>query len=166
MIDKETFGQRAIASTQAQYRVAWAILGNKADCQDAMQEALLKAWAARHKLRDERYFNTWLIRILINECRMIRRRRARQAFMPEAYEAGETRPPDTDLRHAIDALPEKLRLPLVLHYLEGYPIKDVAKAVASTAGTVKNRLLEARRRLRGELEYEKEARPHETGLHS
>ena len=165
MIDKDVFGQKAIASTQAQYRVAWAILGNKADCQDAMQETLLKAWAARHKLRDKRYFNTWLIRILINECRMIQRKRARQVLMPEAYEVGETHQSDTDLRHAIDTLPEKLRLPLVLHYFEGYPVKDIAKVLTSTAGTVKNRLLEARKRLRDELENDKEVWPHETRLH-
>ncbi|MCL2867096.1 MAG: sigma-70 family RNA polymerase sigma factor [Clostridia bacterium] len=161
MITKEVFGQKAIASAQAQYRIAWAILGNKADCQDAMQEALLKAWAARHKLRDERYFNTWLIRILINECKTIRRKQAKHVLMPEAQQAVETRQPDTELRYAIDTLPEKLRLPLVMHYFEGYPVKDIAKALASPTGTVKNRLLEARKRLRAELEYDKEVWPHE-----
>ena len=85
--------------------------------------------------------------------------------IPEFYEAEEVNLPDMDLRHAIDTLPEKLRLPLVLHYLEGYPVKDIAKMLGSTAGTVKNRLLEARKRLRGELEYDKEVQPHEERLH-
>lgn len=161
MIDKDTFGYKAIASTRTQYRVAWAILGNKADCHDAMQETLLKAWAARHTLRDERYFTTWLVRILINECRAIQRKRAKQVLIPDSYQAGETNLPDMDLRHAIDTLPEKLRLPLVLHHLEGYPVNDIAQILRTPAGTVKNRLMEARKRLRYELEYDKEAQSHE-----
>lgn len=161
MIDKDTFARYAIASSQMQYRVSWAILGNKVDCSDAMQEALLKAWAARHKLRDENFFTTWLIRILINECRAIQRKRAKHVLVSDTYEAGETHMPDLDIQQAIDKLPEKLRLPLILHHWEGYPIKDIARMLKMPTGTVKNRLLEARKQLRDELKYDEEVQPYE-----
>ncbi len=160
MIDKDTFTRYAIAADQMQYRVAWAMLGNKADCGDAMQETLLKAWAARHTLRDEQYFTTWLIRILINECKTIQRKRTKHVLVSETVEVEEGHMPDLDLRHAIDRLPEKLRLPLVLHHVEGYPVKDIAGMLKMPAGTVKNRLLEARKRLRDELTCDKEVQPH------
>ena len=50
------------------YRVAWSILRNEADVQDALQDAVLKAWEKRDKLREEKYFRTWMTRILINVC--------------------------------------------------------------------------------------------------
>ena len=53
------------------YRVARTMLRSDADCEDAVQEALLKAWSKLGSLREEQFFETWLIRILINECRKL-----------------------------------------------------------------------------------------------
>lgn len=55
------------------YHVACGLLHSDADRQDAMQQALLKAWEKRHSLKNEGFFKTWLIRILINECKNILR---------------------------------------------------------------------------------------------
>ena len=162
MIDKEVFSQKAIASAQTQYRIAWAILGNKADCHDAMQEALLKAWTARQTLRDEKFFSTWLIRILINECRTIQRKQSKHVWVQEACEkTAEVSLPDMDLYGAIDMLPEKLRLPFVMHHAEGYPVKEIASILRVPAGTIKNRLLDARKRLRKELDFHEEVQSYE-----
>ena len=59
------------------YRVAWSILRNDADVQDALQDAALKAWEKRDKLRDENFFRTWITRILINACYDTQRKRRR-----------------------------------------------------------------------------------------
>ena len=59
------------------YRVAWSILRNDADVQDALQDAALKAWEKRDKLRDEKFFRTWITRILINACYDTQRKRRR-----------------------------------------------------------------------------------------
>ena len=56
------------------YRVAWSILRNDADVQDALQDAALKAWEKRDKLRDEKFFRTWITRILIASGRRSTRR--------------------------------------------------------------------------------------------
>lgn len=67
-MDKTFFVQELEAHSGMLYRVAWTILRNDDACQDAMQEAALKAWEKRDSLRDARYFRTWITRILINAC--------------------------------------------------------------------------------------------------
>ena len=74
-MDQEYFTAQAEASTGLLYRVAYTILRNDADCQDAVQEALLRAWTGRDKLRDRQLFRTWLTRILINASHDILRKR-------------------------------------------------------------------------------------------
>ena len=59
------------------YRISRTILSSDADCQDALQEALIRAWMRRGSLRNEGAFDAWLIRILINECRILARRAKR-----------------------------------------------------------------------------------------
>ncbi|NLO84830.1 MAG: sigma-70 family RNA polymerase sigma factor [Clostridiales bacterium] len=160
MINENEFVQRTVVLKEQQYRIAWAMLKNAADCSDAMQEAALKAWTKRHTLREDAYFSTWLIRILINECKTILRKRKRYLLLPQVQE--ESVPPAaTELQGEIDALPDKLRVPLVLYYFEGYAIKEVATLLSLHAGTVKNRLHQARKLLRLELSQEKEERQYE-----
>ena len=69
------FVQRVRACERRLYRVARAQLPSEADCEDAVQEALLRAWDRLDTLREEAYFETWLIRILINQCKTFYRRR-------------------------------------------------------------------------------------------
>lgn len=161
LIDENEFVERTVALKEQQYRIAWAMLKNASDCSDAMQETALKAWTKRHTLREDAYFSTWLIRILINECKSILRKRKRYQLMPLVQEF-ESIPSDTsELQAEIDALPDKLRVPLVLYYFEGYAIKEVATVLSLHAGTVKNRLHQARQLLRMELSLKKEERPYE-----
>ncbi len=140
------------------YRVAYGLMLNRADCADAVQEALLRAWEKRHTLRDKSLFSTWLTRILINECYTLLRRRKRS--LPLSALPEPTAPPDADieLHDAIARLDAKLRLPLVLHYMEGYPVSDVAAMLRLPSGTVKTRLSKARRMLRKHLTDEEEGR--------
>jgi len=75
-MDAKEFSNRAMACAERLWRISYLTLQNPADCDDAVQEALLRAWANRRRLRDERLFETWLVRILINCARdMLRKRR-------------------------------------------------------------------------------------------
>ena len=147
------------------YRVARTILRNDEDCKDALQETVLKAWANRHKLRDRELFGTWITRILINECHTLGRRKRgvflREATREEIGEEPTSNAPDPALHWALESLPEKLRLPLVLHYLEGYSYEEIAAMLHIPQSTVRSRLSRARNALRLEMEAEKEARTHE-----
>jgi RNA polymerase sigma-70 factor (ECF subfamily) len=153
LISKDDFAEQAIALRSRQYRVAWAMLKNEADCSDAMQEALTKAWAARRNLRDDALFSTWLMRILINECKSILRQRKRQFLISEPEADAYVGNPIPDVQYLVDELPDNLRLPFVLHHIEGYPIKEVARLLSTTSSAIKNKVFRARNMLKSELDY-------------
>ena len=70
-MDRNEFAARVVAQTDRMYRIAWVLLHHPEDCRDAMQETALRAWEKRRTLREERYFITWLTRILSNEWNVI-----------------------------------------------------------------------------------------------
>ena len=70
-MDKQTFSDEVRRMERSLYRVAMSYTGNAPDAADAVQEALLRAWNRRGTLRDEQYFGTWLMRILINESKTL-----------------------------------------------------------------------------------------------
>ena len=153
-MDSHEFAERVEAMQGALYRVAYGLLLNRADCADAVQDALLRAWEKRRTLKDEAFFGTWLTRILINECYAVLRRR--KTALPIDALPEPAAPPDADpaLHDAIARLDEKLRLPIVLDYMEGYAVKDIARMLRLPAGTVKTRLAKARALLRLQLSDE------------
>jgi len=148
-MNRTEFIERVRVCERRLYRVARTMLRSDADCEDAVQEALLRAWAKLHTLREEQFFETWLIRILINECRMIWRRRPKATEeIPESLAApGE----DRSLIDALMNLPEKYRIPVELHYIEGYGMSEISRMLFIPEGTVKWRLSRARALLRNEL---------------
>ena len=70
-MDAQTFQQEALKHEQLLYRISYAMLRSDADCADAVQKALLRAWKHRDDLRDMRIFKNWLCRILINAWKLI-----------------------------------------------------------------------------------------------
>ena len=153
MSDQE-FSMRVRLMERKLYRIAHAILWNDADCADAIQEAVFKGWMKRGSLREERYFETWLVRILINECRnLIRRSKLAPLPLDETIRAGAGDEPGVDLqlRAALIRLPEKYRVPLLLHHLEGYSLEEAARILNMTPSLVKSRLHQARKLLRKNL---------------
>ena len=135
------------------YRLSLSILRSQADAQDAVQQGMLRAWEKRRQVSDENKIRAWLARIVINECRNIQRKRMRVfpvADMPEEGPADCM--PGGELKAAIAALEEKLRTPLLLHYMEGFSEKEIAAALSIPQTTVKSRLHRARKVLRSELE--------------
>ncbi len=153
-MDREEFSRRVLASREKLYRIAIAILSREADAEDAAQEALVKAWRALPGLRDENYFETWLIRILINECRRALRVRAKEpsSELPETLPAPE--PSNPALRDALDLLDVKYRLPLVLHHVGGYTLEETARLLRLPAGAVRWRIRKGTLKLRDMLTEE------------
>ena len=147
------FIQRVRACERRLYRVARTMLPQECDCEDAVQEALLRAWDRRETLRQEAYFDTWLIRILINQCKTFYRRRP-----PEPAELTEDIPQvtseETPLLEALMGLPRKQRVTLELHYIEGYSVAETARILRLPEGTVKWRLKRGRELLKQSLNRE------------
>ena len=154
-VTSDEFAERIVSMTQTLYRVSYAMLAQPCDREDAVQECLRKAWQMRSRLREDRYLQTWVIRILINECRNIQRRRMREFPAETPPAAAWDAPADyRELYAAIDALPEELRLPLIVKYLQGASEREGAMALGIPVTTFKSRLHRARRTLRKTLDRE------------
>lgn len=152
-MDKEEFTRAVLEYESTLYRVAKSMLSSEADCADAAQNALLRAWEKQHTLRDTAYFKTWLTRILINECRAVLRQRVRFVPLEEEAAEGEIAPErDSGLYEAVMGLDVKYRVPFVLYYIEGFRTREIASMLKLPEGTVKTRLRRAREILRTELE--------------
>ena len=149
-MDKADFIRRVRGCERRLYRVARTMRPCEADCEDAVQEALLRAWTRLDTLREEAYFETWLMRIIINQCRTFYRRRPRaEVELTEDISGPESG--DSSLLEALMKLPEKPRVALELHYIEGYDVKECARMLGVPEGTVKWRLHQGRKLLKREL---------------
>ena len=152
-MDDREYQRRVTECTPALYRAARSILFNEQDCADAVQEAVFQGWVKRGQLRDAARLKPWLTRIVINECRNLQRSSCKQLRALEAS-AAELRvpPPDaSDLEAALSELPEKYRLPLVLHYAENYSTREIAEMLAIPEGRLRQRMHAARRKLERRL---------------
>src|SRR5260370_18055199 len=110
------------------YAVAYRLLGNRADAEDAVQRALLKAFAARASYAPRWAVSTWLYRVLSNVCiDELRRRRPLPEPLPTGDARRAPRVEPVDLARALDRVPRAARLLLALHYLNGPPAPRLAK---------------------------------------
>ena len=145
-MDEQTFSTAVRQQEDALYRMAFTVLHNDADCADALQDALLRAWRKRDSLRDEQAFRGWMARIVINCSKdILRKRRFRTVALDDQLPAPVVE--DESLAEAIASLKEGLRLPITLHYMEGMSIKEVAQVMRLPQGTIKNRLFRGRKQL-------------------
>lgn len=163
-MDKEAFTREVLEAEETMYRVARSILGNDEDCADAMQNAILAAYSKLHTLKNEAFFKTWLIKILMNQCyQMIRERKETVSYeeymegqFEKAYPAMEPRE-ESEVFLEVMNLQDKYRLPFVLHYVEGYSVREIAKMLEISQQNVKVRLHRSRNllrvRLKGVYEY-------------
>lgn len=149
-MDRSYFIQELEAHSGTLYRVAYSILRDDDACKDAMQDTALKAWEKRHTLRENRFFRTWITRILINMCYDTQRKR-RRILSLEALPEPSVAPPDPALALALHALPEKLRIPLVLCYAEGMSYEEAASVLRLPVSTLRGRIHRAKGELRKEL---------------
>ncbi len=161
-------------NNQRLFRAAWSILAHRADAEDAVQTAYLRAFAAIGTFEGRSSLTTWLTRIVINEAlgraRAAKRRRAhlerdsvaflqdyREKLMQGSMNAAspETAHARAQLRSLMEAaiarLPEPFRLVFVLREIEALSVEEVAETLGLPTGTVKTRHLRARRRLRSDL---------------
>lgn len=158
-MDKEEFTRLVLAMESTLFHVSYTLLHNEQDCADVVQEAVIKAYAGRGKLREQGYFKTWMVRILINECYTFLRRQKR--FMPLEEAVGgygmvtevssPVREEYLDLYRAMEELSEKDRLCIQLFYMEDYSVRQIAQILKIPEGTVKSRMRRARLQLKGLL---------------
>ena len=149
---KQEFASEAEALAPSLRRIALSIVRSEHDAQDAVQQALLRVWERRERV-DPARLKAYLTRAVINACRDVQRARMRSVPM-DAMPERAVEPPDTALRDAVESLEEKLRTPLLLHYMEGYTEREIARALSLSLPQLKSRMFRARRKLRAMLSEE------------
>jgi RNA polymerase sigma-70 factor (ECF subfamily) len=148
-------------SASLAFRVAYSVLRSREDAEDVAQDAAVRAYRGFHRLRDRERFRAWLVRIAwrlaLDRRRSERRRERREQAWdgagapPSAEQLAAAREAEERVWAAVDRLPEKLRVVLVLGAIEGQGTKEVAALLGLPEGTVKSRLHAARRKLIEEL---------------
>lgn len=134
------------------FRIACLYLGSESAGMDAVDEAVYRAYRARHGLRQPEYFRTWLTRILINECKKELRRRGREIVVEELPEQMQEQLDHLPLKEAVAALPEELRIVVILRYFTGLTQAETAQQLDIPQGTVATRQRRALQLLRLELQ--------------
>lgn len=147
----EEFVRQLSDAEKSLYRVAKSILKNDEDCADAVQSAALKAFDKLHTLKNEKYFRTWLTRILINESYQILRDRREQVSYEEYMEGQESTSEYSEVFAALMELEDMYRVPFSLHYIEGYSTREISKLLDISVSNVKIRLSRARTKLQVRL---------------
>ena len=152
------FEVRLVESSTLAFRVAFGVLRQRQDAEDIAQEAFARAHRDFRQLRDRERFRAWLVRmtwrLAINRRRADQRRAARESVVVSAQASLSTdeslavRERAQQLWRAIDSLPERLRLVIVLAAIEGHDVQEVARLLRLPAGTVKSRLFLGRQRLK------------------
>lgn len=139
------------------YRLAGGMLQDHQAAQDAVQDAAFKAWRKLRQLRDGSEMRPWFLGIVANECRSIRRSRwtaVTKLLLPQKAESVSTDAVLTSisLRRALQALDEKKRLALVLHWYLDLPLDEIAAITGSSVHAVEGQLQRGKRELRQRME--------------
>ena len=149
--ERERFCQVLHHSRTSLYRLAFSITRNSSDAQEAVAEAVCRAYERYPQLREKEKLPRWLLKITANEARRLCQRRGRTVSLDDlptepAIPGRETG--DDTLWQAVQTLPRDQREAVVLFYYEDLTVEQIAKTLNIPQGTVKSRLSRAREKLR------------------
>lgn len=148
--DAQAFVKLCEAYQTVLYNSAYKILLNNEDVADCLQETEIRVWQKISNIKNEKAFNTWIFRIMINSAKDILRKRVEVVeFEDRNNEYNYVLP---DLEQELGKLSEKYRIPIVLHYYAGFSIKEIAEQLKLSTNTVKTRLSRGRLQLKIILE--------------
>ena len=161
VMTKEDFSENIKSHTLHMYRLAFSILRNQSDAEDAVSEAVLRAYENLGALRSEERFKAWVLQITANEAKKLYGKNKRMSTV--AWEdilsdnmSDKMSPAFYDEHHelwdAVMTLDDEFRDVIVLFYYEQFSIKEIAKILKCREGTVKSRLHRAKGKLREVLQ--------------
>jgi RNA polymerase sigma-70 factor (ECF subfamily) len=168
--DQEAFRQIVERYQGAVYNLAYRMLGDPEEAEDAAQEIFVRLYRQLGRYDPERKFSTWTLAIATNYC-IDQLRRRRMQFVPleniipwaRARDAGPegealSRESRDEVQRLLKKLPEKYRAPLVLRYWEGLSCAEIAEILGVPEGTIKTQIHRARKQLGKMMEGAEERR--------
>lgn len=157
VMNKEELSKLILENQKEMYVLAYSILKNQADAQDAVSECIVRAFENRTSLRKRTSARSWLMKILINVSRSAITKRQKVVLFadPEQYEQ-EPETAEDHLWSVILELPENVRVVMVLYYYEGFSVREISSLLDIPEGTTKTRLSSGRKQLEKWIEDGKE----------
>lgn len=156
--NEDAFEQLIKQESDKLYRTAYLYVRNKEDALDVLQETVCKAFVGIHKLKEPKYFSTWLVKILIRTAYGVIQKKKKTVLSGEAliYSLIENTSPspeeDLDLTNAISTLDQNYQTVIILFYFHDLSIKTIAEKMQKPEGTIKTYLHRAKAELKGLLE--------------
>lgn len=153
--DQESYGQLISQVKDEAYRVAYCYLRNEEDSMDAVCDAVEKSFCNLKKLKEPKFFKTWFIRITINQCKILLRKKKRvEYFADEICIQPEISCKEEilDLNKALAQLQIIDRLLIYMKYYMGYTLEEISEATNIPSGTVKTRIYGNLKILKSSLE--------------
>lgn len=137
-------------------RLAFSMLGNRHEAEDATQDAIAQAWRKLPNLRDRTHVRPWFLAIVANRCRNVRRTRWFSTIrLGDVFRAAQPLPDAEneriDLEQGLARLPPGDRQVLFMHFYLDMPVEEIAMSLGVSAAAVKGRIYRACRRLRPSL---------------
>lgn len=146
--DPDAFDRLMRTQLQKMYRIAISMLQNEDDAADAIQETVLKCWQKMGQLRNDDYFETWLVRILINQCKNILRNRKKIIYVEDIPEiVHEDHYFTNEWKEVLRGLNEKYRVVMELYYVDGFSTKEIAGMLHIKDAAVRSRMARGRKQL-------------------
>lgn len=158
--DENAFDELIILIEKELYLIAKIKLRNDDDIADAIQETILKCYQNIHKLRDTKLFKTWTIKILINECNKIYRKKEKYKISIEDNEienyikSEENYDENIEFNILIRKLETEEKIILTLYYCSGYTTKEISKILHKNENTIRSKMARAKAKLKNQLKGE------------
>ena len=156
MLDTAQFNACAAKYMDTVFRLAFSMLKSPADADDVTQNVLLSLYRTDYQFESDEHVRNWLMKVTVNECRKVWRRpfRSHENIDDYAETLAFEDPSYQDLFEAIMQLDRDKRTVIVLYYIEGYSIKEIAEILGVPAATIGTRLARARAKLAQYLKEE------------
>lgn len=160
--DIDAFTQIVLNIESDLYKIAKTRISNETDIQDAIQETMIEAYKSIKKLKDPNKFKKWMIKILINKCNRIYKRKYKQDISMDEYNLGnyilvnsyKNIEDDLNFYSLLKKLKYEERIVIILYYMEKYTIDEIAEITKMKADKIRTLLYRARQKIR--ISYKKE----------
>lgn len=150
--DNDQFASQVLALEGNLYRLACSLLHHPAMAEDAVAEAVYRAYVSRYNLKDQAKFQSWLYKILVNQCKTMLKKQKLEGALLHTANISYVPPPDISLWDLITQLPKNQQCVITLYYYEGYSVKEIAKLLHLRESSVRARMSRGRNTLRHWLE--------------